>query len=246
MRLSWPNMAPEEGGARGENHTMAQDGEGAIRKGEFVSVSYTGRVVDTKEIFDLTDEAAAKEAGLFSESVIYGPMVVAVGEGQMLAGLEEAVVRMAPGERKTVTLTPEHAFGQRDPGKVQTVPEKAFRDRVPKPGIVLNIDGLLGKVQSASAGRVMIDFNHPLAGKTVEYEVTLEKIVTDPKEKFLGILRLHSRKGQNDAVSFPSEGEALVALPEAHPMPPEVMKKVAGEAKRLVPQIRSVKFVYSF
>jgi FKBP-type peptidyl-prolyl cis-trans isomerase 2 len=216
------------------------------KKGDFVAVSYTGRVVETGSIFDLTDEAKAKEAGLWSEKVQYGPMVVLLGSGHMLAGLEEEVMNMAPGDTRKVVLGPDKAFGERDPKRVQTLPDKVFRgEQAPRVGMIINIQGLVGKVQSVTAGRVVVDFNHPLAGKELEYEITLEKAVTEPEEQFGGVLRLHAHKGQAESFSF-SGDTAEVVLPPANPMPGEIMAEISAEAKAGIPQIKKVKFIYEF
>lgn len=216
-----------------------------MKKGDFVSVSYIGRIAESGEIFDLTDESAARSAGLFSKKVEYGPMTVMLGSGHMLPGLEEAVVEMAAGEKRTVRLPPEKAFGERDAGKIQTITDKVFKEEQPKAGMIVNIQGLVGKIQSVTSGRVVVDFNHPLAGKEIEYEITLEKVVTDPAEQFGGILRLHAHKGQ--AGDFKVSGEtAEVTLPAANPMPFEVIAEIAGEVKRDIPAIKKVKFGYLF
>ncbi|MFH0961731.1 MAG: peptidylprolyl isomerase [archaeon] len=214
-------------------------------KGDFVSVSYVGKIVETGEVFDLTDEARARQAGLYSEQVIYGPMTVRIGSGHMLAGLEDAVVQMAPGETRVVRISSDRAFGARDPSKIQTVPDKVFKEQKPVVGMIVNIQGLMGKVQSVSGGRVVLDFNHPLAGKEVEYEFTLEKVVTALNEKFAGILRLHAHKGQDAKFSL-SGDVAEVILPPANPMPEGVMTEIFEESKEGVPEIKKVKFTYIF
>ncbi len=213
--------------------------------GDFVAVSYIGKVADSGEVFDLTGEKEAKEHNLFSDNVIYGPMVVRLGSGHMLKGLEDAVLKMSPGEKKTVRLGYSDAFGPRDPGKIQTVLDKIFKEKKPMPGMIVNVRGLMGKVQSVTGGRVVIDFNHPLAGKDVEYEFTLEKIVTDVKEKFAGILRLNAHKGQESNFSVNGDS-AEVIVPADNPIPKETMAEIAEETKSGIPEIKKVKFSYLF
>lgn len=216
-----------------------------VKKGDFVSVSYVGRIVETGEVFDLTDEAEAKKAGLYSDRIIYGPMVVRVGSGHVLSGLEEFLSQMKPGEKRTIRLSSEKAFGSRDPSKLQTVPASVFKDQRPSVGMVVSIQGLTGKVQSVAGGRIVLDFNHPLAGKEVEYDFSFERIVTDTKEKFSGILRLHAHKGQEGNFSI-SDSVAEVTVPVSNPMPEDIMKDIFEETKEGVPEIKKVKFAYVF
>ena len=62
-----------------------------INAGDFIEMEYTGRVRDDDSVFDTTDEKAAKGAGIHNPRMEYGPLVICVGEGNMLHGLEEAL-----------------------------------------------------------------------------------------------------------------------------------------------------------
>src|SRR3989344_2431318 len=84
-----------------------------------------------------------------------------------------------------IGLSSENAFGKRRRESVKMIPIKVFFQHKINPvqGAMLNFDGKMGKVLSVSGGRVLVDFNHPLAGKDVIYEVNIKKIIQNIDEK---------------------------------------------------------------
>jgi FKBP-type peptidyl-prolyl cis-trans isomerase 2 len=148
---------------------------------DFIKISYTGRIKDG-QIFDTTDAEAAKSENIYDQNRVYKPFSVAVGEGQVIKGLDEALAGMKVGDKKAVTIEPEKGYGQKSPSLVKLVPVKVFREQRmnPIPGMPVEIDGMRGKVQTVSGGRVRVDFNHELAGKTLIFEVEVsDKAKTD-------------------------------------------------------------------
>lgn len=160
---------------------------GVEKKGEieFVRVSYTGREKDTGRIFDTTEKEVAVKEGIYSESVNYGPTIMILGANQLIAGFEEVLKKMKPGEKKTVELPPEKAYGNRSPELVKLVPMNVFkRNNIdPHPGMVLMLEGMPARIQTVSGGRVRVDFNHELAGKTLIFDIKLVGKIKDNDEK---------------------------------------------------------------
>jgi len=156
-----------------------------VKEGSIVAINYTGKVTTTNEVFESTIEKKAIDAGIFSEKQKYEPVVVVVGEGDVLRGLDKALLEMKVGEQRKLVLKPEEAWGSRNPENVAVVPLQQFRQRkiTPVPGLVVELNGRQGKVQSVSGGRVRVDFNHPLAGKELEYELKIEREITKPREQ---------------------------------------------------------------
>lgn len=219
-----------------------------VKNGDFVEVTYIGKIKGTGDIFDLTDEKLAREKRLFSENVLYGPMPVVLGAGHMLPGLEKAVVGMEAGSSKQVTLSSEDAFGPHMKERVQLVPERLFRQRnvEPKAGMVVNVEGMIGKIQSVNGGRVLVDFNHPLAGKEIEYEVRVERVIEEPTERIVALLKLYTRKAYAGFKVEMNGGDGAAIFPESGlDVPAEAMRKVAEDAKKYC-GMKTVKFVYSF
>lgn len=164
----------------------------AIKEGDFIRLNYTGKVQETGEIFDTTSEETAEEAGLVTENKAFGPIPIAVGVGHVLKGLDKGLVGMEEGEKKTIEVSPEEGFGARDPKLTQLIPMREFNKQNMKPHVGMNItlEGHTGKIRSISGGRVTVDFNHEFAGKTLIYDVEVEKIIEDDLEKVYGIIEL--------------------------------------------------------
>lgn len=162
-----------------------------LKKGDFVEIKFTGKVKDGN-IFDSNikeDLEAAKIQGNPSG------FVFAVGEGMFVKGVDEFLIGKELGEYN-IELKPEDAFGKRNPKLIQMVPLKNFiQSQInPIPGAMFNFDGRLAKILTVSGGRVMVDFNNPIAGKEVEYKVIVEKLVEDQKAKISALNDFFFRK----------------------------------------------------
>ncbi len=159
----------------------------AIEKGMFIELDYTGRLEDGT-VFDTTKESVAKEAGLDPKAV-YKPAVICVGERHVLPGLDTALEGKEPGSY-TVELEPEQAFGKKDAKLLKLIPLRKFSENKIKPfvGLEVNIDGNYGVVRSTSGGRVTVDFNHPLAGRKVSYDVQVHRVVHSTQEQVAALL----------------------------------------------------------
>ena len=141
-----------------------------VQQGDHVSIKYDG-MLENGEVVERSSET--------------GPVEIQVGSGVMPPGFEKALIGMNEGEEKTITLTPDEAFGPRDEKLLHTVKRSVFGENIqPKPGMVLGMtlekEGHTQKIPTlvtAVRGEdVIIDFNHPLAGKTLSYKLTLKAI----------------------------------------------------------------------
>jgi len=151
---------------------------------EFVKVIYTGKEKETGRVFETNDEKTAKELGIYDPKRKYEPSLMILGEGMLIKGFEEALKEMKEGEEKTVEIPPEKAYGERNPELVKLVPLSAFKKSgiTPEPGMILTFDGVPARIQSVSSGRVRVDFNHQLAGKTLIFNIKLVKKLKKPEE----------------------------------------------------------------
>jgi len=110
------------------------------------------------------------------------PLVFTQGSGQIIPGLSKALLGMHEGETKQVTVPPEEAYGQPNPGALREVP----RDRVPKDVEVGS--RLVGQTQTGQPIQaivkeikeqvVVLDFNHPMAGKTLIFDIKVLTVET--------------------------------------------------------------------
>ena len=165
----------------------------AIKDGDFVRVNFTGKIKENDEVFDTTYDEIAQEAEIFDENKTYKPIPIVVGGNHLLPAIEEEIVGLEAGERKTVEVESDDAFGPRDPKAIQLIPMKEFKKQgmTPYPGMRISAEGGEGRILTVNGGRVKVDFNHPLAGKDLIYDVEVTEIIEDNEEKIKSMIELH-------------------------------------------------------
>ena len=211
-----------------------------VKNKDFVEVEYTGRIKEDNFIFDTTNEKVAKENNVHNENVTYGPVVICLGEGHVLKGLEEQLIDKELEKEYTIELTAEKAFGKKDAKLIQLIPTSKFSQQNirPIPGLQLNIDGLLGTIKTVSGGRTLVDFNHPLSGKDVIYKTKINKIITDDKEKIEAFIKLSLNLKELN-VKIENSTAKITFKKE---LPKQVSEKLSEKIKELVPNISKVEF----
>jgi len=151
-------------------------------KKDFVEINFLGRNLQTNEVFDtnITEEAKKIKIELSGK-----PLIVSVGAGMVVPGFDEALEDKEVGKKYSIKISAERAFGKRQPDLVRMIPLKVFAQQkiYPQAGMTFALDNNLVKIISVSGGRVMVDFNNPLAGKEVEYEFIINRIISDIREK---------------------------------------------------------------
>lgn len=185
-----------------------------IKLHDFVEVDYTGRLSDGT-VFDTTLEKVAKENKINAPKMKYSPHIVCVGEKQLLPGLDQQLIDKEVGEKYIVTLPPEKAFGKRDIKKLKIVPSSMFKEQKIQPqlGLQIDIEGEIGTISRISGGRIIVNFNHPLAGKEVSYTFKINKLVTDNTEKVSHFLALTLRIPKDKIEVEIKENKAVVSMP---------------------------------
>lgn len=183
-----------------------------MKEGELVLIDYTGRT--DGNIFDTTREDDAEEFDYDRGDAEYEPVPVLIGREYVLEGLEDAVSDMEVGASKTVEIPPEKGYGKRTADDIERYSEREFRkqDVQVAPGEEVVIGDRRGKVVSAASGRIRIDFNHPLAGKTLEYEVEVLEKIEDDEEKARRIFKHHVGE---EGVRF-EDGKVIVPSTTEH------------------------------
>ncbi len=106
------------------------------------------------------------------------PATFEYGDGNLLPGFEQALLGLAAGDRSRVRIAPEQGFGMHNPSNLQPYTVADFKDIELEPGLMVSFSdpsqgGLPGLVASIDGDRVMIDFNHPLAGKMLYFDVEI-------------------------------------------------------------------------
>jgi FKBP-type peptidyl-prolyl cis-trans isomerase 2 len=208
-----------------------------IKKNDFVEVEYTGRIKDTDQIFDTTDEDVAKKNDIHSHSE-YGPVIVCVGQEQVVSGIDKSLDGKEIGQEYEVDVGPEDSFGNKNAKLIQLIPTSKFKKQniQPMPGLQLNIDGMVGTVKTVTGGRTLVDFNHPLAGREIIYKVKINKKVTDNTEKLKNYLQLNLGTKEIDVNG--TEVSLKKGLPE------EVEKNLIKKIESIIPEMKGIKFVY--
>ncbi len=139
-----------------------------VKKGDTVLLQYVGKLEDNT-VFDSTEGKT--------------PLEFTVGEGEVVQGLEQGVIGMTPGESRSIAVPIEKGYGPSLKERIREFDKaRVAKDFKPEVGQRMNLyraDGLpfMGTVVSVSENSFMIDYNHPLAGKTLIFETTLIEIL---------------------------------------------------------------------
>ena len=166
--------------------------------------------------FDTTIEAAAKKYSLHDPNIKYQPKLISVGEKWVIKGLDDALANTSVGDKKTIEITPDKGFGERDKGKVRMIPLRKLGEDAEKVSIgdTIEIDNKKGVIRFIGSGRVQIDYNHRFAGKTILYDVNVLKEIKSDEEKTTEILR-KDIPVDNDKISFKKSGNILdISIPQ--------------------------------
>ncbi len=212
----------------------------AIEQGDFVEVEFVGKLKENGEIVDTNKREIAQQAGILSPQGNYEPVIACIGSKQLLPGIDDGLVGKTLGTH-TFDLLPEQGFGRKNPKFIQLIATSKFiQNKVnPIPGLPVEIDGMRGTVRSAAGGRTIVDFNHPLSGREVVYEVTVNKIITDREEKLRAVLEKHL--GIKEFTIEIDDTHAKVTL--SKDIPPQLGQQLALQIVRMIPQLKKLDFV---
>jgi peptidylprolyl isomerase len=139
----------------------------APKSGDTVRVHYRGTLSDGSEF----DSSAGRE-----------PLEFEIGSGQVIPGFDAAVIALEPGETVTVTIPAAEAYGEPQPEGLQKFPLTAFPS-TPEVGWAVELGGPNGEripatIAAVDGDEVTLDFNHPLAGQDLTFEIELVEVVS--------------------------------------------------------------------
>lgn len=206
-----------------------------IKKYDFIELDYIGKIKELNKIFDLTNEEAAKKNNLYNPNIKYSSIIICVGLGSLVKGLDDALIGKEE-KQYIIELTAENAFGKKDPKLMKLVPTNIFKKQniIPVPGLQINIDGLMGTIRTVSGGRTIIDFNHPLSGKNLIYEVDIKRILKEDKEKIKAFLEPYIEEPKFEL----KESVLAINSEIKKPIQAEITKKI----KEIFPEIKTINF----
>ncbi|HEX9882493.1 MAG TPA: peptidylprolyl isomerase [Desulfobaccales bacterium] len=142
-----------------------------VKNGDFVQLHYTGTLEDGT-VFDRSDGR--------------GPLEFQVGGGGIIAGFNDAVMDMEVNGEKTFTLTPDQAYGENREDLKREFPKDMLGDHAIEVGQVLRFSSphgpVSGTVLALDPDKFTVDFNHPLAGKTLEFAIKVVGITDKPTQ----------------------------------------------------------------
>jgi FKBP-type peptidyl-prolyl cis-trans isomerase 2 len=169
-----------------------------LNKNDFIEIEFTGRIKNGG-VFDsnLPEELKKLNPNHLPEQS--KPFIFSLNQNMFLNGVDNFLIGKDidkfPADFE-IELSPENAFGNRNSKLVQLMPIKVFHQQRlnPVPGVPFNFDGRVGKILSVSGGRVIVDFNNPLAGKDVVYNIKLLRKVEDQGEKINSFMDFLFRK----------------------------------------------------
>lgn len=144
--------------------------DNVVKDGMLVSMEYTLKGTDGKVI----DSSKGRE-----------PLKYVHGQKSMIPGLEKELTGMKVGSEKNVTVKPEDAYGPRNPNAVQEIPKEKIPPNALKVGAVLQGQDdqgrpMLARIQEIKDKAVVIDMNHPMAGKTLVFNIKIVDIQPAP------------------------------------------------------------------
>ena len=187
-----------------------------FKKGQLILLDYTAKIKDSGEVFETTIEDEAKKHSLHESNIKYMPKLVSVGEGWVLKGLDDALSETTLGDKKTIEVSPDKGFGERDKGKVRMIPLRKLGEDAEKVSVgdTVEIDNKKGIIRYIGSGRVQVDYNHRYAGKTILYDINIKKSLDSDDDKISEILK--SRLPiENEKIIYKKTGTTVdVTIPE--------------------------------
>jgi FKBP-type peptidyl-prolyl cis-trans isomerase 2 len=188
-----------------------------MENGSIVHIDYDLYNADDDTLIETTREEIAKESDKFDENRTYKPLIAVIGDGRLIAGFETHLAEAEPDTDYSFDIAPEDAYGERDPSSVETMSMDVLARSVRDPeslsvGGPVEIGGKQGVLQMFRAGRARIDFNHPLAGRTLRYNYRIVKVIEDRADKVTTLLETNSGR---DGFEVEFDGDDVtITLPE--------------------------------
>ena len=153
-----------------------------IAENDWIKIDYIGRLKENGKVFDTTMEDIARSEAIFDEKRKYEPLLCRTGDERFLIpGLAKKLIGLEINKTQSFEIPTKEAYGERDSGKIEMVPTKKLRNAKidPRLGALIQFQGRYGKIIFVGGGRTRIDFNHPLAGKDLNFDVTVVEQIQD-------------------------------------------------------------------
>jgi len=221
-----------------------------LKDGDFILVDFSIKEKDTDRLINTSKEEVAEKYKVVSPVVKYQPLLLVLGENWLeLSKVDEELKKYDPNTSFTLEILPKDAYGNRNPDNVKITSIRALTNRgLPtRPGSVIMFDGRECIVRTVSGGRVKLDFNHLLAGKTLVYEFDILNKIEDNKEKIMVLLgrRLPDIDPEEFKIRISKKTISIHHPEESYYLEGIQLSKraVSADIKRFIPEIEEVKFI---
>ena len=207
-----------------------------MNDGDFIKINFEMYVGEDRKLVSTNNEQLAKDNSIFDEKLKYKEAVLIVGSENLFPEINESFKNAEAGKDYEVVITAENAYGKRDSKNIRVHTVREFqRQKVdPVPGQEISINGKRGRVISVTPGRVLVDYNHQWAGKSVLYKYSVVGLVSDAVEQIKSLIDYNYNVDSDKFEVSVKEKSISVSVPEESKFDP-----VWIEAKyRLVNDIR--------
>jgi len=221
-----------------------------LEKGSIIKINYVERVKTTGRLTETTIESVAKDAGIFDSDnpSRYRPIPTVVGSGKPTKGIDEALLGMQVGEKKRLEVPPEKAFGPRNPKLMDHVPMSSFIKQGVRPvrGLPVRTRRGLAIVRSTTGGRIMLDYNHPLAGQTLDCDVEVSGLAKDLETKIRWLIEMRLPGIPSESHLIQISGNKLVVELNSGELSKQILERlqpiVRQEILDHIPEVTEVSF----
>ncbi|MGB1236590.1 MAG: FKBP-type peptidyl-prolyl cis-trans isomerase [Pseudomonadales bacterium] len=137
----------------------------------------TNKVIAPQSKVEMHFEIRLQDGAVVDSNFARKPVSFTLGDGNMLAGFEAVLLGLKAGDKQTFALAPEQGFGAHNPSNIQTMARSAFKEMELERGLVVSFQEpggeLPGVIADFDEQSVAVDFNHPLAGQTLVFQVEI-------------------------------------------------------------------------
>ena len=212
-----------------------------VKEKDFIEIDYLAKIKDTNELFDATYEEAAKKLNPKVNHAHYGAKIICVGQGHILSYLEKQLIEKEVEKTYIIELTQEQGFGKKDLSLMKIINTTILTKQkiTPFPGLQINASGMIGTIRTVNGGRTIVDFNHPLAGRGLVYEIKINRLIINSKEKLgsliQNVLGIHDHDYEIKIENNTTEIKTNIKINKEH------QELLIKKAKELIPELTEIK-----
>jgi len=225
-----------------------------LEKGDVIRIEYELYIVSPdgkEELFDTTSDELAKKENIHDEKKVYESIPLIVGYDRTFKGLDSSLLSAKVGGENDVVLPPADGAGERKRDLIETFSIREFmrdyKDEEPRVGMDILRKGKRGTITGVAAGRIRVDFNHPLAGKTLKYKYKIVKRAGTLDEKVKDIIHMDYGMKEDFVVSI-NDNEAEILMPDVCKYDPNwapAKFKIVSDLRDII-KLEKIRFVEEY